>query len=189
MGEFDLIKKVLVADFNALIHFGRVDMKPGWVVVFDFFKVSRIGYLLSYQMKIVCNINFLFHRKPTTFASLHFRGQRKLIFGLPGNPVSACVTTLLFVVPCLKFMERRENYMFPVVQSSVVSDIPLFSKEIRNNWISFNLLYSFRNLHTIEAKRVGDRKIDSNYMIFEGIKRGDHTIISSTVSFMNSFIC
>ncbi|XP_044749881.1 gephyrin-like [Coccinella septempunctata] len=87
MGEFDLIKKVLVADFSALIHFGRVDMKPG---------------------------------KPTTFATLHFRGQRKIVFGLPGNPVSACVTTLLFVIPCLKYMERRENYMFPVVHSSVV---------------------------------------------------------------------
>lgn len=29
MGEFDLIKEVLVKDFGAVIHFGRVNMKPG----------------------------------------------------------------------------------------------------------------------------------------------------------------
>lgn len=29
MGEYDLIKQILVDDFNATIHFGRVNMKPG----------------------------------------------------------------------------------------------------------------------------------------------------------------
>ena len=29
MGEFDFIKRVLVDDFGATIHFGRVNMKPG----------------------------------------------------------------------------------------------------------------------------------------------------------------
>jgi molybdopterin biosynthesis enzyme len=29
MGEFDFIKRVLIEDFNATIHFGRVNMKPG----------------------------------------------------------------------------------------------------------------------------------------------------------------
>ncbi|KAL3266261.1 hypothetical protein HHI36_010441 [Cryptolaemus montrouzieri] len=91
MGEFDLIKKVLVSDFGALIHFGRVNMKPG---------------------------------KPTTFATLHFRNKRKLVFGLPGNPVSACVTSLLFVIPCLKFLERRNKYKFPVVQSFLTTEPP-----------------------------------------------------------------
>lgn len=29
MGEFDILKDVLVEDFNAMIHFGRINMKPG----------------------------------------------------------------------------------------------------------------------------------------------------------------
>lgn len=30
MGEFDFIKRVLVEDFEAKTHFGRVNMKPGY---------------------------------------------------------------------------------------------------------------------------------------------------------------
>jgi gephyrin len=33
MGEKDLLKEVLVADLGAVIHFGRVKMKPGYVPV------------------------------------------------------------------------------------------------------------------------------------------------------------
>lgn len=29
MGERDLVKQVLVEDFGASVHFGRVNMKPG----------------------------------------------------------------------------------------------------------------------------------------------------------------
>lgn len=29
MGEFDLIKEVLQKDFGAVVHFGRLNMKPG----------------------------------------------------------------------------------------------------------------------------------------------------------------
>lgn len=29
MGEFDFLKQVLVDDFGARVHFGRVNMKPG----------------------------------------------------------------------------------------------------------------------------------------------------------------
>jgi gephyrin len=31
MGEKDLLKEILVADLGAVIHFGRVKMKPGYV--------------------------------------------------------------------------------------------------------------------------------------------------------------
>jgi gephyrin len=36
MGEKDLLKEVLVADIGAIIHFGRVKMKPGYVFPFHF---------------------------------------------------------------------------------------------------------------------------------------------------------
>ncbi|XP_028176019.1 gephyrin isoform X1 [Ostrinia furnacalis] len=69
MGERDLLKPVLLKDFNATIHFGRVRMKPG---------------------------------KPTTFATCEFEGKTKYIFALPGNPVSAYVCCLLFVIRALR---------------------------------------------------------------------------------------
>ena len=40
--------------------------------------------------------------KPLTFATVTVGGQRKLVFGLPGNPVSSLVTYYLFVVPALR---------------------------------------------------------------------------------------
>jgi gephyrin len=39
--------------------------------------------------------------KPLTFATVTVAGQKKLVFGLPGNPVSSLVTYYLFVVPAL----------------------------------------------------------------------------------------
>ncbi|GAB5572954.1 gephyrin isoform X11 [Prionailurus iriomotensis] len=42
---------------------------------------------------------------PTTFATLDIDGVRKIIFALPGNPVSAVVTCNLFVVPALRKMQ------------------------------------------------------------------------------------
>lgn len=40
--------------------------------------------------------------KPTTFATTTINGKKKLIFALPGNPVSAMVTFNLFVLPALR---------------------------------------------------------------------------------------
>ncbi|KAL3052316.1 hypothetical protein OYC64_004961 [Pagothenia borchgrevinki] len=42
---------------------------------------------------------------PTTFATMDMDGARKLIFALPGNPVSAVVTCNLFVIPALRKMQ------------------------------------------------------------------------------------
>lgn len=40
--------------------------------------------------------------KPLTFATVTVKDQKKLVFGLPGNPVSSLVTYYLFVVPALR---------------------------------------------------------------------------------------
>ncbi|XP_061723052.1 gephyrin [Cydia pomonella] len=74
MGERDLLKPVLLKDFGATLHFGRVRMKPG---------------------------------KPSTFATCQFNGRTKYIFALPGNPVSAYVCCLLFVIRALKVCSGR----------------------------------------------------------------------------------
>jgi gephyrin len=73
MGELDLLKPTIERSLGGTIHFGRVSMKPG---------------------------------KPTTFATVPVPNSsggvtEKVIFSLPGNPVSAIVTFHLFVLPYL----------------------------------------------------------------------------------------
>ena len=69
MGEKDLIKSLAQKEFGAILHFGRVNVKPG---------------------------------KPTTFMTCDWKGSQKIIFGLPGNPVSTHVTFTIFVLPTIR---------------------------------------------------------------------------------------
>lgn len=89
MGEADYMKPLLEQKFDATIHFGRVNMKPG---------------------------------KPTTFATIpNTFGDpaahpdngmnNKLVFALPGNPVSATVTFYLFVLPAIRQMSAIQQSM------------------------------------------------------------------------------
>lgn len=92
MGEKDLLKTVLVKEFAAIIHFGRVLMKPG---------------------------------KPTAFATLTYGDRLKLVFGLPGNPVSTTVTCQLYVLPALKKMSGH-TVIYPMsIKAKLACDIPL----------------------------------------------------------------
>ncbi|CAK1590358.1 unnamed protein product [Parnassius mnemosyne] len=91
MGEKDLLKPVLLQDFGATLHFGRVCMKPG---------------------------------KPSTFASCQFQGRTKYIFALPGNPVSAYVCCLLFVIRALRICEGRRSD-FPRMRVRLNNSFPL----------------------------------------------------------------
>ena len=45
--------------------------------------------------------------KPTTFATCHYHNKKKLILGLPGNPVSATVTSVLYLLPLCRKMSGR----------------------------------------------------------------------------------
>jgi gephyrin len=40
--------------------------------------------------------------KPLTFATVGVEGRQRLVFGLPGNPVSSLVTFYLLVVPAIR---------------------------------------------------------------------------------------
>ena len=81
MGEKDIMERVFVTGMGGKVHFGRMNMKPG---------------------------------KPTTFITIDREDDtkltgrqtlsRKLIFALPGNPVSASVCTELLVRPCLDLL-------------------------------------------------------------------------------------
>ncbi|XP_077522388.1 molybdenum cofactor synthesis protein cinnamon isoform X2 [Amblyomma americanum] len=92
MGEKDLLKKVLIKEFSATIHFGRVFMKPG---------------------------------KPTAFASLSYDNRCKLVFGLPGNPVSAAVTCQLYVLPALRKMSGHVAIYPTSIKAKLADDITL----------------------------------------------------------------
>ena len=48
--------------------------------------------------------------KPTTFATVTVNGMKKMVFALPGNPVSAMVTFNLFVLPALR---KLAGYQYP----------------------------------------------------------------------------
>lgn len=107
MGTMDLLKPLL--ERLGKIHFGRLNMKPG---------------------------------KPTTFATVslpptHPGGTAipKLIFGLPGNPVSSLVTSQLLVVPAIKAWQfgaaaagiTPDNHSYPVLPVRLAADIALDS--------------------------------------------------------------
>lgn len=64
--------------------------------------------------------------KPTTFATIP-QGKRpsKLIFALPGNPVSATVAFHLFVLPALRRMAGWENADNQSIPVKVMNDIQL----------------------------------------------------------------
>jgi gephyrin len=97
MGELDLLKPTIERSLGGTIHFGRVSMKPG---------------------------------KPTTFATVPVKkndGERatKIIFSLPGNPVSAVVTLHLFVLPSLHFASGISPAGLPKMLVTLEHDIRL----------------------------------------------------------------
>ncbi|KAK9728912.1 hypothetical protein K7432_000734 [Basidiobolus ranarum] len=65
--------------------------------------------------------------KPTTFATYSHESskQKKLIFALPGNPVSATVTFYLFVLPALRKLLGYSNPELPVIKVKISHSLSL----------------------------------------------------------------
>ena len=63
--------------------------------------------------------------KPVTFATADVAQGRRLVFGLPGNPVSSLVTFYLFVVPALRKMAGWQNPRLPQVKARLAQPLPL----------------------------------------------------------------
>ena len=63
--------------------------------------------------------------KPVTFATADVEGGRRLVFGLPGNPVSSLVTFYLFVVPALRKMAGWREPGLRQVQARLAQPLPL----------------------------------------------------------------
>ncbi|EFO28413.1 hypothetical protein LOAG_00059 [Loa loa] len=62
---------------------------------------------------------------PTTFACGKWNNREKLIFALPGNPVSTWVTAQLFLLPTLKKMAGWEHYQHTVISVRLSETIKL----------------------------------------------------------------
>lgn len=66
--------------------------------------------------------------KPTSFGRLKYNGKTKLWFGLPGNPVSAAVTSVLFVLPALRMISGHKN-LYPIrIKVSLAEEVKLDSR-------------------------------------------------------------
>lgn len=99
MGELDLLKPLL-EDWGR-VHFGRIRMKPG---------------------------------KPLTFATVPVQPGRsegtsgveeRLVFGLPGNPVSALVTFSLFVRPAIRRLLGHRAVSLPQLTARLAHPLRL----------------------------------------------------------------
>merc|ERR1719220_3083729 len=60
--------------------------------------------------------------KPTTLASLTLNGKRRLVLGLPGNPVSATVTCHLYVLPALRRLSGQRSALPGKVRAKLASN-------------------------------------------------------------------
>jgi len=84
--------------------------------------------------------------KPTTFATMAISddpttsiGSEKLIFSLPGNPVSAIVTFYLLVLPALRKLAGYDRWRLPMVQAELADRIKLDPRpEYHRAVITFN---------------------------------------------------
>ncbi len=63
--------------------------------------------------------------KPVTFATADAQGCRRLVFGLPGNPVSSLVTFYLFAVPALRKLAAWRDPRLRQVQARLAQPLPL----------------------------------------------------------------
>eukprot|EP00029_Vermamoeba_vermiformis_P008311 TRINITY_DN3849_c0_g1_i1.p1 TRINITY_DN3849_c0_g1~~TRINITY_DN3849_c0_g1_i1.p1 ORF type:complete len:426 (-),score=130.06 TRINITY_DN3849_c0_g1_i1:558-1835(-) len=63
--------------------------------------------------------------KPLTFATVTILGKSKLVFGLPGNPVSSLVTFQLFGIPTLRKMCGHGTPELSVIQAKITKALKL----------------------------------------------------------------
>lgn len=114
MGELDLMKPLL--EKLGTVHFGRVLMKPGKPLTFATVKRSNTATTSDSQANT------------TGSSDGALEGDQngvKLIFGLPGNPVSSLVTFTLFVIPAIKKIIGHANPHHKIVKAKISTKIVL----------------------------------------------------------------
>ncbi|CAG8544181.1 23146_t:CDS:10 [Rhizophagus irregularis] len=107
--ELENVLKLALSQVDVLVTTGGVSMGE-----FDLLKPT-----LERSLEATIHFGRLKMKpgKPTTFATIISDEYKKLIFSLPGNPVSATVTSYLFVLPALRKIAGYDNWNLPIVQA------------------------------------------------------------------------
>ena len=69
--------------------------------------------------------------KPTTFVTCQYAGKTKLVFALPGNPVSAIVTCHLYVIPACKKLSGNKRHLPIKIKAEISGLSDLFPLDNR----------------------------------------------------------
>lgn len=97
MGELDLLKPILE----------KIGVHSFMLLESSFLGTIHFGRILMKP------------GKPCTFATVNVNGVEKLVFGLPGNPVSSLACYYLFCVPCFRKAFGLVDYNLVKVQAKV----------------------------------------------------------------------
>jgi molybdopterin molybdotransferase len=109
VGEHDLVKDIL-REVGAEIEIWRVAIKPGKPFLFGHIKQSAPSPQSSPSGR---------ERRTRSAGEGSVPGSECLVFGLPGNPVSAFVTFLQFVRPAILKMMGASNLNLPEVPAKL----------------------------------------------------------------------
>mgnify|MGYP000297474720 CR=1 FL=1 len=125
MGVLDL-SKGLLEELGAKIWFGRLKMKPGKPTTFA---TIDVDVDVDVDIDVDANDNVNVDANVEADAESKTEKKRKFIFALPGNPVSALVTTTLLVCPALKAMAGvpLAQCHSPRIVVELAHDFPLVS--------------------------------------------------------------
>ncbi len=69
--------------------------------------------------------------KPTTFATCQYAGKTKLVFALPGNPVSAVVTCHLYVIPACRKLSGQKRHLPIKIKAELSCSTGIFPLDFR----------------------------------------------------------
>ncbi|EEC14855.1 gephyrin, putative, partial [Ixodes scapularis] len=116
--------------------------------------------------------------KPTTFATLQYLGRPKLVFGLPGNPVSATVTCHLYVLPALRRMSHHINVFPTEITAKLADDIQLDPRPEYHravlNWSPGSLPVATSSGNQISSRLLSFRGVNA-LIVLPGSKEGAET--------------
>ena len=79
--------------------------------------------------------------KPTTFASCNVGGRLRLVLGLPGNPVSASVTSHLYLLPAVRLLAGLTEPLPGRLRGRLVTARPL-GLDLRPEYLRVTLTFS-----------------------------------------------
>ncbi|XP_063217717.1 gephyrin [Bacillus rossius redtenbacheri] len=96
--------------------------------------------------------------KPTTFATCEYDGKRKLVLGLPGNPVSATVTSHLYVLPALRKMSGCRP--LPTIIKAITEDDLILDPRPEYH----RVVLSWETQHTVPTAKSTGNQISSRLL-------------------------